>query len=107
MAKLFAGDCRRVFPASTLEDGTEVGGEVLFKVTRGDGTEIAKFVQSRSVSEDGTQWKFRSRWLVPSSVTLTNEERSKLTEFTEAGNARLREMLKAIYGKTENEKTSQ
>ena len=53
MARLFIEDCRRILPASTLEDGIEVSGKVLFRAVREDGTEIAQFAQSRSVSNEG------------------------------------------------------
>lgn len=96
MGKLFVKDCRCVLPASTPKDGTEASGKVLFKVIREDGTEIAEFAQFRRASGDGERYELESRWLVPSPKTLTAEERSKLTEFMEAGNARLREMLREM-----------
>lgn len=99
-----AGAC---FPLQRWKTAQRSAGEVLLRVTREDGTEIAQLVRFDEVSKDKTEFKGRLRWLIPSSVILTGEERSKLAEFMEAGNARLRETLKAIYGKTENEKTSQ
>ena len=96
MARLFIKDCNCILCNSTSEGGAEASGKILFKAMREDGTEIAEFMQFRSVSNEGKQFKLESRWLVPSSVTLTDEERSKLTEFMEAGNARLRETLKDL-----------
>lgn len=94
MAKLFIEDCNCILCNSKSEGGAEASGKILFKAMREDGTEIAEFVQFRSVSNEGKQFKLGLRLVVPYSVTLTDEERSKLTEFMEAGNARLREMLK-------------
>lgn len=94
MAKLFFEDCRHGLFISTLEDGSKAIGKILARAVREDGTVIARLVQYNEVSKDGTLHKSALRWIVPLSVTLSDEEESKLRDFMKIGCSIMQVMVK-------------
>lgn len=96
MAKLFIEDCKHGLFVSTLEDGSKASGKILARAVREDGTVIARLVQYNEVSKDGALHKSGLRWLVPLSVTLSDEEESKLRDFMKAGCSIMKVMVKDI-----------